>query len=627
MSSYHYTLAADSGDDNEEAGAPYSTKASSSPGNILQDLEGGGGAAAVADVVEPVPNLNVTNGNTNEEEDEAPATTSLFSSLFSTGKPPTQDDTESGNNNNTPPSTRVAMLQFMYRQYVASQATEHPQAVWALGKMLLVMVYFMNLMEQPLDYLTGASSETAKNQERKKRKIEQQQQQHNNTNSGRIRKGYIRTRLGVVHYRIIKPLIQQQTNTSSTPASSRGDRTVRSSNSTTLTSTTEIMLRGHREPVPRREAAASGVSQQYQQQPPPSTTTAEETTPIVCFHAAHRSSEEFTQVLPLLSTTNQRRVVLAIDILGYGQSDNPTTANNNNSNTKHYFSLDDLATCLLREVIDTLLVPVSRRSGGEKTYPPFIALGSTDLGCYLTTSILCRFPHRIQVGMFVNIHHPSSAAGVVAPKFNIATKNHKDGEDDARATTRRTTMDPVWSDFSCTDLRVFQSTIANRLLEQERKEVWHVKLQDVTTYDLGRDARRPISCPLLFVQWQQPPPRTERVAVSSSMTEIDDVPDRSGPEENNNNSNSSNNRKTTTSSSYNNRAIRLFTEGGGSNTPIGITDMYVVNDENTSGGNNVGGVGGGGGHPTSRSTDMDLLNEHAPEFIAVCEEFIQTMTT
>ena len=622
MSSYHYTLAADSGDDNEEAAVAHNSTASSSPGKTMQDLEGGGGAAAVADVVEPVPNLNVTNGNTDEEEDEAPATTSLFSSLFSTGKPPTQEDTESGNNN-TPPSTRVAMLQFLYRQYVASQAQEHPQAVWALGKMLLVMVYFMNLMEQPLDYLTGTSSETAKKEQRKKRRLEQQQQQYNTTNSGRIRKGYIRTRLGVVHYRIAKPLPPQPTNTttSRTPASRREGRTVvRSSKSTTLTSTTEIMLRGHREPVPRRPAAASVSQQQHQQQP---STAAEETTPIVCFHAAHRSSEEFTQVMPLFSTTNHRRFVLAIDILGYGQSDNPTADN------KHYFSLDDLATCLLREVIDKLLVPVSRRSsgGGEKTYPPFIALGSTDLGCYLTTSILCRFPHRIQVGMFVNIHHPSSAAGVVAPKFNIATKNHKDGEDDARATTRRTTMDPVWSDFSCTDLRVFQSTIANRLLEQERKEVWHVKLQDVTTYDLGRDARRPISCPLLFVQWQQPPPRTERVAVSSSMTEIDDVPDRSGPEENNNNSNSSNNRKTTTSSSYNNRAIRLFTEGGGSNTPIGITDMYVVNDENTSGGNNVGGVGGGGGHPTSRSTDMDLLNEHAPEFIAVCEEFIQTMTT
>ena len=112
------------------------------------------------------------------------------------------------------------------------------------------------------------------------------------------------------------------------------------------------------------------------------------------------------------------------------------------------------------------------------------------------------------------------------------------------------------------------------------------------------------------------------------MTEIDDVPDRSGPEENNNNNNNNNtNRKTTTRSSYNNRAIRLFTEGSGSNTPIGITDMMVVNDENTRCGNDGGGVGGGGGHPTSGSTDMDLLNEHAPEFVAVCEEFIQTMTT
>ena len=553
MSSYHYTLAADSGDDNEEAVAHYS-KASSSPGNTMYDLEGGDGTAAVADVVEPVPNLNVTNGNNEEDEDEAPATTSMFLSLFSTRTTPTQDDNESGNNN---PSTRVAMLQFMYRHYVASQAQEHPQAVWALGKMFLVMVYVINLMEQPLDYLTGTSSETAKKQERKKRRIEQQQQQQQayNNHGGRIRKGYIRTRLGVVHYRIVKPVPPQPpTNTRSrTPGSSREGRTVvRSSNSTTLTSTTEIMLRGHREPVPRRPGAAS-VFEYHQQQQPPST-TAEDTTPIVCFHAAHRSSEEFTQVLPLFSTTTHRRVVLAIDILGYGQSDNPTA--NGNSNNKHYFSIDDLATCLLREVIDKLLVPVSRRTGGEKTYPPFIALGSTDLGCYLTTSILCRFPQRIHVGMFVNIHHPSSAATVVAPKSNLATKNHKDGEDDARATTRRTTMDPVWLDCSCTDLRVLQSTIANRLLEQERNEVWHVKLQDVTTYDLGRDARRPISCPLLFVQLQQQQqqqqPRTERAAVSSSMTEIDDAPDRSGPEENNNNnnnSNSNNSNSTTTTTS------------------------------------------------------------------------------
>ena len=613
MSSYHYTLAADSGDDNEEAAVAHNSTASSSPGKTMQDLEGGGGAAAVADVVEPVPNLNVTNGNTDEEEDEAPATTSLFSSLFSTGKPPTQEDTESGNNN-TPPSTRVAMLQFLYRQYVASQAQEHPQAVWALGKMLLVMVYFMNLMEQPLDYLTGTSSETAKKEQRKKRRLEQQQQQYNTTNSGRIRKGYIRTRLGVVHYRIAKPLPPQPTNTttSRTPASRREGRTVvRSSKSTTLTSTTEIMLRGHREPVPRRPAAASVSQQQHQQQP---STAAEETTPIVCFHAAHRSSEEFTQVMPLFSTTNHRRFVLAIDILGYGQSDNPTADN------KHYFSLDDLATCLLREVIDKLLVPVSRRSGGsggEKTYPPFIALGSTDLGCYLTTSILCRFPQRIQVGMFVNIHHPSDVR-TKQGRENVNNDNQEASRDSSSSE----------QEVSLQELRVLQSTIANRLLEQERKEVWHVKLQDLNTYDLGRDARRPISCPLLFVQWQPQPPRTERAAVSLSMTEIDDVPDRSGPEENNNNNNNNNtNRKTTTRSSYNNRAIRLFTEGGGSNTPIGITDMMVVNDENTRCGNDGGGVGGGGGHPTSGSTDMDLLNEHAPEFVAVCEEFIQTMTT
>lgn len=603
--SYQYTLAADSGDDNDD-----NDDATNAP---TTDLEGGGGgnssSYSVVDVVEPVPNLDVTNGNHNDDEDET-HTTSMFASLFSTRKPPTHETDKSGNKNN-PPSTRVAMLQFMYRQYVASQANEHPQAVWALGKMFLVMVYFINLMEQPLDYLTGASSETAKNQERKKRKIEQQQQQQAyNNHGGRIRKGYIRTRLGVVHYRIVKPVPPQPTNTttSSTPAASREGRTVRFSKSQRITSTTEIMLRGHREPVPRRTSVSSISSTRttpHQQQQPPSKTTAEETTPIVCFHAAHRSSEEFTQVLPLLSTTNQRRVALAIDILGYGQSDNPTTANNNNSNTKHYFSLDDLATCLLREVIDTLLVPVSRRSGGEKTYPPFIALGSTDLGCYLITSILCRFPQRIHVGMFVNIHHPNELVRIKQGREN----DNNDNQEASRVSSSSE------HELSLQELRVLQSTLANRLLEQERKEVWHVKLQDLNTYDLGRDARRPIACPLLFVQWQQQPPQKERAAaVSSSIKDIDDAQDSSGPEENNNNNN---NRKATTSSSYNNRAIRLFTEGGGSNTPIGITDMCVVNDENTS----------GGGHPTRSNTDMDLLHEHAPEFVAVCEEFIQTMTT
>ena len=63
--------------------------------------------------------------------------------------------------------------------------------------------------------------------------------------------------------------------------------------------------------------------------------------PVVCFHMSPRSADEFREVQQVLG--EQGRLVVAVDELGYGQSDAPTRS----------ITLEEIALCNL-EVIDHL---------------------------------------------------------------------------------------------------------------------------------------------------------------------------------------------------------------------------------------------------------------------------------
>jgi len=93
-------------------------------------------------------------------------------------------------------------------------------------------------------------------------------------------------------------------------------------------------------------------------------------TPILCFHAAARSADEFSDVLPLLAATGRR--VLAIDLPGCGASENPVRT----------CTFDDLADCAL-QVADALLVD------------KFVVLGSL-MGCYVGMAMASKHHQRVQ---------------------------------------------------------------------------------------------------------------------------------------------------------------------------------------------------------------------------------------
>lgn len=99
-------------------------------------------------------------------------------------------------------------------------------------------------------------------------------------------------------------------------------------------------------------------------------------TPIICIHSSPRSSDEFLEVLPLLAA-NRRRVV-AIDIPGYGVSENPRGS-----------TLTDVTNALI-EVADSLLLS------------KFVVMTSLELGNVLALSLATRFPDRVVACIFAN---------------------------------------------------------------------------------------------------------------------------------------------------------------------------------------------------------------------------------
>ena len=551
-----------------------------------QDIEGGGGDD---NNIEPIPNLDIYDGddddNDEEEEDSSTiwSTMTYFSSSSTARRQRRARAVARARKNNNNDTTRVALLKLMYRQYVASQQNSNnsnsPQAsLWFLGKLFIVAVYFISLIEEPLDYIMGTtSSSSTANSKREAR------DQNNNDDNDSITKGYIKTDLGVIHYMISKPMKPK--------------------------------------PTPMKK------QQQIPQQIPPSsstttTTTTTTPTPIVCFHSSNRSSDEFYNVLPLFAARHKRqqqgqqgdegRIVIAIDIVGFGNSSNPYNA---------YASIDDIATSCLLEVCDKLLLPLlplsttkdsnsnsSNSSSNSKTKQllnKYIVIGSKDIGCYIATSLVCRFPQRIQSCILVNLCHPKElkiSGSLLSLSLSTSTSTGG-GENNNNNNNNISYFDLNQSSLSLNKLCVLQNKITNAILLKQRKQQG-IKIQNLITYDLGRDSRRMQSCPILMIQIIRKHKRHNNRKRTENRTQEEELQDDDNDDDDDDSD----------PSIVISNGVRLFTttasaaaSGGGGGGNVKIRNLFVDADNDM-------------------DNDDDLINENAKEFVSICEEFILTST-
>jgi len=113
--------------------------------------------------------------------------------------------------------------------------------------------------------------------------------------------------------------------------------------------------------------------------------------PIVGFHMSPRSVDEYKEIMQECCAGG-KRLFIAMDEFGYGNSDNPLKS----------CTLDDVADCFLH-VLDDL--------GVSKC----VAAGSL-MGCYFALSLAARYPDRISGVVCTNLYHFQLAAQVKALK-------------------------------------------------------------------------------------------------------------------------------------------------------------------------------------------------------------------
>jgi pimeloyl-ACP methyl ester carboxylesterase len=196
--------------------------------------------------------------------------------------------------------------------------------------------------------------------------------------------------------------------------------------------------------------------------------------PILCFHGSPRSSDEYLEVLPLLSipgSDNEEgggRVVIAMDTPGYGASENPTRS----------CSMDDIADSFL-EVADNLLGPGTS----------FLTMGCL-MGAFFCVSMASRYPERVKGGVLTNLYYfPQKATEQAASVENEEDDNvasssipdsfilREDGSHLLEVHNKRKT----WLDDEL-NFRVVHSELSY-LLNRRRRYALGISIQDVTAYD------------------------------------------------------------------------------------------------------------------------------------------------
>lgn len=201
-------------------------------------------------------------------------------------------------------------------------------------------------------------------------------------------------------------------------------------------------------------------------------------TPILCFHASPRCSDEFLEVLPLLAATGRR--VVALDVPGYGMSENPSKS----------CSIDDIADAFL-EVADSL--------GIEK----FATIGCL-MGNFQAVSLASRYPERVAACIYGNLYYfpPSSADSKKAPYGDTENPDgapipdsfelKEDGSHLAGVHNKR----KGWLDPEL-NFRVVQGEITY-LMNRRKRYAKGITIEDLSEYDFEPAAKK-TTCPNLAI--------------------------------------------------------------------------------------------------------------------------------
>jgi len=224
-------------------------------------------------------------------------------------------------------------------------------------------------------------------------------------------------------------------------------------------------------------------------------------TPCLAFHMSPRSVDEYKEVMPFLSSSSSsssdgpgnNRLIVSIDELGYGQSDNPNRS----------CTMDEIADCFLR-VADSLGLN------------EFIVVGSL-MGCYFALSLAARYPERVKAVILTNpYHYPSSTAPNNKESNQImmnvtnnkpATTNDDDDddepipdswhiEDDGSHLSNLWKKRSQWLDPELNTRVVLDEF--TYLTKRKERYAAGIRIQDASSFDFEGAARR-VQCPSLFI--------------------------------------------------------------------------------------------------------------------------------
>eukprot|EP00527_Entomoneis_sp_CCMP2396_P003319 CAMPEP_0198143896 /NCGR_PEP_ID=MMETSP1443-20131203/11514_1 /TAXON_ID=186043 /ORGANISM="Entomoneis sp., Strain CCMP2396" /LENGTH=288 /DNA_ID=CAMNT_0043807201 /DNA_START=20 /DNA_END=883 /DNA_ORIENTATION=+ len=207
-------------------------------------------------------------------------------------------------------------------------------------------------------------------------------------------------------------------------------------------------------------------------------TTTENKTPILCFHSSPRNSDEYLEVLPLLAASG--RTVVALDMPGYGMSENPTRS----------CSMDDIANAFL-EVADSLEIK------------EFCTIGCL-MGCFPAVSLASRYPERVKACIQANLFYYPTKASPTSNKDDdndndIANKPIPDSfelEDDGSHLmalhNKRKWLDPALN------MRVVQGEMTY-LINRRVRYANGISIQDLSSFDFETPAKA-VTCPTLCVR-------------------------------------------------------------------------------------------------------------------------------
>ena len=232
-------------------------------------------------------------------------------------------------------------------------------------------------------------------------------------------------------------------------------------------------------------------------------------TPILAFHMSPRSSDEFREVMPLLSSSNgggyedsnkgggvgiggdgRRRLVVAIDELGYGRSDVPSRS------------------CTIDEMADGAIA-VADSLGIEK----FIVVGSL-VGNFFAVSLASRYPDRVSGAVLTNPYHWKMDAAAAAEG---EAKEQEDGDVSGEGEDRekRGIHDPWemkedgahimdlwkkrsgWLDSHLNTRAVYDELTF--LLNRKERFERGISIQDASSFNFERAAER-TECPALLIK-------------------------------------------------------------------------------------------------------------------------------